>query len=302
MLFALMVVPVMAYFAIPDVSLNMFFSLDSGTFLNLFHTETETISVKNIISNLAWGLGYLGMPHILIRFMAIRSDDMIKKARNIAMVWVVLTLFSAVAIGIIGKVYLLSKGIVYSNQSQAEVIFMEIIYNILSSGYLIGILLAAILAAIMSTGASQLLVTASAISNDFYKLLIRPNADNKELLYVSRNAVLLVVILAYSVALNPQSSVMNLVSYAWAGFGAAFGPVILLSLFWRRLTLKGSIAGILSGSLMVLCWENIQILHSTGIYSILPSFIVAFLITIIVSLLDEKPNKDVEVLFDNVLK
>ena len=301
MLFAMMIVPIFAFGATPELSISTMAAHNSGTYLNLFNFASENISLITIISYFAWGLGYLGMPHILVRVMAIRSSDMIKKARIIAMVWVVLTLFSAVAIGVVGYFYLASKGVVYPDKSAAEIVFIDTVVRLTPFGFVAGVLLSAVLAAIMSTAASQLLVTASTITNDFYKLLLRPNANDKELMIISRLAVFLTVLLAYLLALNPNNSVMGLVSYAWAGFGASFGPVILLSLFWKRLTLKGAYVGIVSGAIMVLVWENILVLKNSGIYSILPAFIVSIVLTIVVSKFD-KPKKAVLDLFDEALE
>ncbi len=301
MLFAMMIVPICAFGVTPDLTFNVMSAHNSGTYLNLFNFAGNNISLISIISYFAWGLGYLGMPHILVRFMAIRSSDMIKKARMIAMVWVILTLFSAIAIGVVGYFYLKSQGVIYPDKTTAEIVFIDMVMHLAPWGFLAGVLLAAVLAAIMSTAASQLLVTASTITNDFYKLLLRPNASDKELMITSRLAVFATVLLAYILALNPENSVMSLVAYAWAGFGASFGPVILLSLFWKRLTLKGAYAGIISGAAIVLTWENIALLKSTGIYSILPAFVVSIALAAIISKFD-KPKNEVLELFDEALK
>ena len=300
-LFAMLIVPFAAYQMTPDISLNAISSMNNGTYLNFFHFADNETSLITIVSYFAWGLGYLGMPHILIRFMAIKSGEMIRKARIIAMIWVVLTLSAAVAIGIIGYFYLASKGIIYPDKLTAEIVFIDTVMRITPSGFVAGILLSAVLAAIMSTAASQLLVTASTITNDFYKLVLRPQANDKELMIASRGAVFLTVILAYILALNPNNSVMSLVAYAWAGFGASFGPVILVSLFWKKLTLKGAYVGIFSGAIMVLLWENVQVLKNSGIYSILPAFMVSLILILVVSKFD-KPNKEVEKLFDEAVK
>ena len=300
-LFAMLIVPILAIKATPDISINTISALNNGTYLNLFNFANDKTAILTIISYFAWGLGYLGMPHILVRFMAIKSSDMIKKARIIAIIWVVLTLSAAVAIGIIGYFYLASKGIIYPDKLSAEIVFIDSAMKIISNGFIVGILLSAVLAAIMSTAASQLLVTASTITNDFYKLALRPNASDKELMIVGRGAVFVTVALAYILAFNPNNSVMNLVSYAWAGFGASFGPVILISLFWKKLSLKGAYVGIFSGAIMVLLWENIPLLKNTEIYSILPAFLVSSILILIVSKLD-KPNKEVEKLFNEAVE
>lgn len=165
-------------------------------------------------------------------------------------------------------------------------------------GFIAGILLSAILAAAMSTADSQLLVAASAVSNDFYKALFRKNASDRELMWVSRTAVMVIAVVAYLLALDPNSSVMGLVSYAWAGFGSSFGPVILLSLFWKRLTMKGAVAGMVVGGLTVVLWENVPVLAATGLYSLAPGFALALAVIAAVSLLDREPSKEVQDLFE----
>ena len=173
--------------------------------------------------------------------------------------------------------------------------FFGVTYN---NGFIAGILLSAILAAAMSTADSQLLVAASAVSNDFYKALFRKNASDRELMWVSRTAVMVIAVVAYLLALDPNSSVMGLVSYAWAGFGSSFGPVILLSLFWKRLTMKGAVAGMVVGGLTVVLWENVPVLAATGLYSLAPGFALALAVIVAVSLLDREPSKEVQDLFE----
>ena len=205
------------------------------------------LSVISIASLLAWGLGYFGQPHILARFMAIRHPEGIKQARIIAMIWAAFSLFSAVLLGIVGNAYLKPP----LEAAASETVFMVMV-NAVVPPLLAGFLLAAILAAIMSTADSQLLVTSSALTEDFHRVLFKKNAGDKELLWVSRFAVVGIAAIAFLVALDPKSSVLDLVAYAWGGFGAAFGPLILLSLFWKRMTRKGAIGGIITGSLTVL--------------------------------------------------
>ena len=302
MFLAIVIVPVVAAFSTAGLSLETLGSYNNGTFLNLFADGSGALPVIGIISSLAWGLGYFGMPHILVRFMAIKNSDMIKKSRIIAMVWVAITLICSVLVGILGYAYLTGQGAVpYADAKAAEVIFMELVVK-LAPGFLAGILLSAILAAVMSTADSQLLVTASAVSNDFYKALIRKKASEKELMWVSRISVIVIAVIAYIIALDPNNSVMGLVSYAWAGFGAAFGPVILLSLFWKRMTMKGAVAGMVSGGAMVLLWENIPALAGTGLYSIVPGFALALILVVAVSLLDKKPSAEVEAMFEDAQK
>jgi sodium/proline symporter len=293
-----------AIIVIPMAGLNLLGGLESVYFsikninpelLNMFtKTDGTFLSIISIVSLLAWGLGYFGQPHILARFMAIRSPEKIKQARHIAMIWVVISLFSAVFIGIMGRAYLQTS----LKQAEAETIFI-----ILVNSFIIpvagGILLAAILAAIMSTADSQLLVTSSAITKDFYKVLFRKKAGPKELIWVSRAAVIVVAIIAYIIALNPKSSVLGLVAYAWAGFGAAFGPLVLISLFWKRMTRISAIGGISVGGIVVIIWKQLD----GGIfnmYEIVPGFILSVLAIIIISLVDKKPSEDIIKEFDSI--
>ena len=301
MFVAIIVVPVIAAFATDGLSFESLSSLQNGHFLNPFLNSEGNLDIIDIISNLAWALGYFGMPHILTRFMAIKSSKMIKKSRIIAIVWVAVSLTAAVLVGILGFAYMSSTGISYADSAAAEVIFMDLVMK-LAPPLIGGILLSAILAAVMSTADSQLLVTASAVSNDFYQALFRKNASDKELMWVSRIAVLTIAVLAYIIAFDPTNSVMGLVSYAWAGLGSAFGPAIVLSLFWKRMTIKGAISGMVVGGGIVLLWETLKLQASTGIYSIIPGFILAVAAIIIVSLLDKKPSKEVYELFEKAKK
>lgn len=249
-----------------------------------------------LISNLAWGLGYFGMPHILVRFMAIESPDKIKQARIIAMVWVIISLFFAVAIGIVGRAYLYPE---FLGDGGSETIFMVMV-NTTFAPIIAGIFLAAILAAIMSTADSQLLVAASAFTEDIYRITLKKNAGEKELVWMGRFAVILISTIAYLIARDPNNSVMGLVSYAWAGFGAAFGPVILFSLFWRKTTRNGALGGMIVGGLVVIIWKQL----SGGIfdmYEIVPGFILSCITLYTISILDkEGPAEEILKEFDRV--
>lgn len=302
---ALIIVPAVCFFSTPDFSWEIFSnvlgtnSAGGAYYLDLLHNPDGTFAIKKIISGFAWGLGYFGMPHILVRFMAVKSSDMIKKSRIIACIWVLITLTAAVLVGVFGYAYLNSPGneailAAFNAIGDSEKIFMFLSSKLLPS-LLAGIILSAILAAIMSTADSQLLVTASAVTNDIFKL-IGKNASEKTLMWVSRMTVVIVAIIAFILAIDPNSSVMGLVSYAWAGLGSAFGPTIILSLFWKRMTMSGAVAGMISGGVMVVLWTNLWE-ASTGIYSLLPAFIVAFVMIIIVSLLSKKPPVGVEEIF-----
>ncbi|WP_041417703.1 sodium/proline symporter PutP [Shewanella woodyi] len=270
MLVALLIVPV-AIFSQPETQ-NGLDSLDPSM-LALFHENTTFIG---LISLLAWGLGYFGQPHILSRFMAINSPDDIKVSRRIAMSWMLVALIGALATGIAGSLYFASEPL-----ANPETVFIHLAHAAFNP-WIGGLLIAAILSAIMSTIDSQLLVCSSVITEDFYKKWLRPEASSKELMLVGRIGVLVIAVIAGIVALNPESSVLGLVSYAWAGFGAAFGPVVLLALFWKDYSRNGAIATILVGAITVVIWKQL----SGGIfdlYEILPGFIFATLIGVIVS-------------------
>ena len=249
-----------------------------------------------LISNLAWGLGYFGMPHILVRFMAIESPDKIKQARIIAMVWVIISLFFAIAGGIIGRAYLYPE---FLGEAGSETIFMVMV-NSTFTPVIAGILLAAILAAIMSTADSQLLVAASAFTEDIYRIIVKRDAEEKELVWMGRFAVIAISAIAYLIARDPNNSVMGLVSYAWAGFGAAFGPVILFSLFWRKTTRNGALGGMIVGGLVVIVWKQL----SGGIfdmYEIVPGFLLSCITIYLLSILDKDgPAEEILKEFDHV--
>ena len=256
--------------------------------LDPFTTATGTgISILAVISLLAWGLGYFGQPHILARFMAIRDDSRIPRARRIAMTWVTISLGFAVIAGMVGTA-LPGEALVGADSEKVFILLVQQMAPPLAAG----IFLSAILAAIMSTADSQLLVTSSAISRDFYKVLIRPRSGEKELLRVSRFSVLGVACLAIFLAWNPENSVLGLVAYAWAGFGASFGPLVIISLFWSRMTRNGALAGIVSGGVTVLLWKQL----SGGIfdlYEIVPGFLLSAMAIAVVSLLDRPPTQAV---------
>ncbi|ATO20707.1 sodium:proline symporter [Acinetobacter sp. LoGeW2-3] len=253
----------------------------------------EGLSFVAIISSLAWGLGYFGQPHILVRFMAADSVKTIPAARRIGMTWMILCLVGAMFAGYIGIAYfaanpdLPAAAIVNQNP---ETVFMELT-KILFNPWIAGIILAAILAAIMSTLSCQLLVCSTTLTEDLYKGFLRKNASQKELIWVGRGMVIVIALIAISLAINPNSKVLGLVAYAWAGFGAAFGPLIIFSLFWKRMTLNGAIVGMVVGAVTVIAWKNYT--GDTGLYEIIPGFILAALSIVIVSLLDKAPSHDV---------
>ena len=291
MLAALLITPIAALFMInapswtaaePEVAQGYWSLLVTG--------KLDWTSAATILSGLGWGLGYFGMPHIIIRYMAVKSDADVKRSRVIGVSWTVLILGAAVAVGLIGKVFL-------TGVEDTSLVFIEMVRRIFP-GFLAGILLSAILAAAMSTADSQLLTAASAFASDVYRPLIRKKAGDKEMSWVSRGVVLLITAAAVIIAADPNSgTIMSLVENAWGFFGAAFGPVILLSLFWRRFTYKGAVAGIVGGFAADLLWM-IFLKGPTQLYEIIPGFAVGLLAAVIVSLADKKPGQDVLALCD----
>jgi sodium/proline symporter len=292
---ALLLVPIITYFFVKtDFSALI---ADKPHFLSLVkESDGNYCRWQDIVSNLAWGLGYFGMPHILVRFMSIKSTAHVKKSRIIAMIWVIITLAAAVAIGVFGYAYLKTQGIVYETSNQAEMVFITLVQKVAPS-FVAGILLCAVIAAIMSTSDSQMLVTASAVSNDIYRTVFDKKASEKTLLNLSRVAVVVVAVIACAMALNPDNSVMDLVSYAWAGFGAAFGPAMLVSLYWKRMNLQGAYAGIISGGITVVLWKNL-FAASTGIYELVPGFVISLIFIVVVSLITKAPEKAITDMFD----
>jgi len=248
---------------------------------------------KDVISGLGWGLGYFGMPHIIIRFMSLRSDKDLKKSAKIGIIWTVLILVFSVASGCIGHLLL-------GEIADSSVVFITMVRKMFPA-IISGILLSAILAAAMSTADSQLLASASAFASDVYKPVFRKNkASDKEMLWAGRFVVLIIAVIAVLIASNPNSgTIMGLVENAWGVFGAAFGPTIMLSLFWKRLTFGGAVAGILTGAIVDICW--LAFLGSLGIYEIIPGFIMGLIAAVVVSKCTKAPSAEVEALFDRAV-
>ena len=252
--------------------------------------STELFSNMTLIgflSLIAWGLGYFGQPHILARFMAVENPQKLVAARRIAMMWMVLVLFGSVATGLAGIAYFADNPL-----ENPETVFIALSQQLFNP-WIAGIITAAILSAIMSTVDSQLLVSSSVISEDFYRVFVRPQASEKELLMVSRGAVIAIALLAMVIASDRESRVLDLVSYAWAGFGAAFGPVIVFSLFWRKMTAASAIAGMIVGAVTVVVWSNLKG-GLFDLYEIVPGFALASLVIVIITLL--KPAMDEQAL------
>ena len=302
MLVAIMAVPIFAYIIL---TYNTGFAdalvangvENPDNFLNFMKNDDgSNVSAVSIISNLAWGLGYFGMPHILVRFMSIKKASLMKKSATVAIIWVILSLGAAIVIAYLGRALhpeLIAAG-------TQETIFIVLVRELFPA-FVAGILLSAILAAAMSTADSQLLVASSSFTSDIYKPVVRKNASDKEILWVGRIVVIILAVIAYFIAINPNAgSIMGLVENAWAGFGAAFGPVIILSLFWKRFTYKGAIAGIIGGGATVIVWIalGLSAADKTGIYELLPGFIVCLVLAVVVSLIDKAPSAEVTAIFE----
>ncbi len=252
--------------------------------------------VVGVVSAMAWGLGYFGQPHILARFMAADNLETIPKARRIGMTWMVLCLFGAMAVGFLGIAYFAAHpeqgAMVRENPERVFIALATVLFN----PWVAGVLLSAILAAIMSTLSCQLLVCSSALTEDFYKGFVRKQASQRELVWFGRAMVLAVSLVAIAIARDPESRVLGLVSYAWAGFGAAFGPVVLFSLFWKRMTRNGALAGMVVGALTVIFWKQ----TGSALYEMVPGFLAASAAIVIASLLDRVPAADVLATHDQV--
>ena len=244
---------------------------------------------KDVLSGLGWGLGYFGMPHIIIRFMSLKSDKELRKSSVIGISWTVIILLMSVLSGVVGRMFL-------GEIEDSSVVFITMTRKIFPA-LISGVLLSAILSAAMSTADSQLLASASAFASDVYKPIFRKNASDKEMMWAGRFVVAAIAIVAVLIASNPNSgTIMGLVENAWGVFGAAFGPVILLSLFWKRFTFSGAVAGIVTGALVDILW--LVCLSSVGIYEIIPGFAAGLLVSVLVSLASKEPESAVQELFD----
>jgi solute:Na+ symporter, SSS family len=286
MFIALVLVPVVAFADLggPTNVMNTVSEIDP-TLMDLFKGTTFI----GIMSLLAWGLGYFGQPHIIVRFMAIKSVEELKPARRIAMGWMIISIIGALAVGLVGIAYVQVNNVALENPETVFIMFSNILFN----PYITGFLLAAILAAIMSTISSQLLVTSSALTEDFYKAFFRREASDKELVFVGRAAVLLVALVGIALSYTPNDTILTLVGNAWAGFGAAFGPVMILSLYWKQMNRWGALAGIIVGALTVIIWISIPGL-STFMYEMIPGFFLSLVAVLVVSKITNGPSKGVK--------
>lgn len=287
MILALVLVPIVALLKLNGLDTFAEVGQLKPTNLDWFKGTTTV----GIISLLAWGLGYFGQPHIIVRFMSIKSHKLMPKARKIGISWMAISLIGACITGLLGIAFVEQTNVKVDNPETIFIVMSQILFHPLIAGFF----LAAILAAIMSTISSQLLVTSSALTQDFYMLIrgktLQDKDHEKEFVLVGRLSVLIVSIVAMYIAWNPNDTILNLVGNAWAGFGVAFGPLVLLSLYWKRLTKYGAIAGILSGSIVVIFWIFMK--DHGGIfefYEIIPGFISSLVLTILVSLFTKAPE------------
>lgn len=309
MLIGLLIVPIVAYgYVSGDFSASLAVTgVNYDDYMSLFSNGGKPYSFVDILSQLAWGLGYCGMPHILVRFMAVKSEKELKKSSVIAIVWVFISLVMACVIGVVGRAFL-SPDVL--NAADSESVFIKLINSVfndkLALPFVGGLFLCGILAAIMSTADSQLLVCASSVSKDIYKNVAKPDSSDQTVLKVSRITVIVVAVLAFFIAWNPESSIMALVSDAWAGLGSAFGPVVVCSLFWKRANIAGAVAGIISGGLTVIVWDYLPVVNgstiyaATGIYSLLVGFAISLVCIIVFSLLTKAPSAEIVEEFERV--
>ena len=316
-----------ALLAVP-IAIVAFKDFDAGLLSKVVEADGKSYSFvanffnaswQDIVSGLGWGLGYFGMPHILVRFMSIEKPSMVKKSATVAIVWVVLSLGATILMAYLGRIftpnfpgtdvpfaqYMLENGL-------QETIFIQLSRYIFPA-FIAGLLLAAIIAASMSTADSQLLVASSSFTSDIYKPFIRKQASQKELLWIGRLVVIVVSVVAYFIASSKSGgaqAIMDMVGNAWGLFGAAFGPVVILSLFWKRFTYKGAVAGIIVGGVVDIAWlllDNVTwvldsgaviVLNTSAIYEIIPGFIFGAIAAVVVTLLDKKPSAEIEAIYD----
>lgn len=294
MLIAMVMVPIVALIELSGLDTFRQVAEMKPTNMNLFKGTT----VLGIISLFAWGLGYFGQPHIIVRFMSIKTHKLLPKARRLGISWMVIGLLGAVAVGLIGIAFISERNIQLEDPETLFIVMSQILFHPLVGGFL----LAAILAAIMSTISSQLLVTSSSLTEDFYKLIRgedKAKEHEKEFVLVGRLSVLLVAIVAIWIAWSPNDTILNLVGNAWAGFGAAFSPLVIFSLYWKGLSHAGALSGMITGAVVVIIWiawikPLATINEIFGMYEIIPGFFASVIVTYLVSKYTKKPGAFVE--------
>ena len=298
MLAALLAVPivVMATQELDTAALNtVYVNVKDGTEY-VFGSSVFGASWQEILSGLAWGLGYFGMPHILVRFMAIEKPSMVKKSATVAIIWVILSLAATCLIAYFGRMLIADELLPQGLQKNVFIALARMLFP----AAICGLLMAAIIAASMSTADSQLLVASSSFTADIYKPVIRKNASEKEVLWMGRLIVFIVAVVAFFIASSKgegAQAIMDMVENAWGGFGAAFGPVVILSLFWRRMTYHGAVAGVIGGAVTDVAWY-LFLSGPTGVYELFPGFIVGLLCAVIGSLADKEPSAEVTAIYD----
>ncbi|MFZ9036418.1 MAG: sodium/proline symporter PutP [Francisellaceae bacterium] len=292
MFLALLIVPITVLYHLGNLGQAIeIIHNQSPVYLNVF----KGTSFVGIVSLFAWGLGYVGQPHILVRFMATKTSKVIPKAQLVCMSWMCLSLLGAVFTGFLGIAFYAPNSL-----ANTETVFL-VLAKSLFNPWMAGVLLAAVLSAVMSTASAQLLASSSAVVEDFYRKFLRPKAPSAELLWISRVVVLIITVAAAILASNPKSNILNLVGYAWAGLGAAFGPMIVLSLFWRRMNIAGAFAGIMVGALTVIIWPHLNFLGGWfEVYELLPGFIFGMLMIVVVSLMTRPPKAGICREFDQM--
>lgn len=302
MFFALLIVPIMAFVALDDPMSVWGFATsnnygpwqDGGnpTYFSLI----SGVSILAVISNLAWGLGYIGQPHIIVRFMALRSAEDAKAGRRIGITWMVLTMLGATLVAIVGTAFFgQNPQYAVTDTTKYETIFLDM-GRILFHPLIGGLILTAVLAAIMSTISSQLLVSSTSLIEDLYLVFNKKTPAERTLIYFSRTAVVVVSVIAGALAVSPRDSILDLVGFAWAGFGAAFGPLVLLSLYWRRLNTAGALAGMITGAVVVFVWDSTSL--GDVIYEMVPGVITSLVVTVVVTLITKPPRQEVLAEFD----
>ncbi|MCL1142819.1 sodium/proline symporter PutP [Shewanella gaetbuli] len=298
MFVALIMVPIVAFNHFESAETMMNYSLEA---IPTFSSSLDNLTVLGLLSSLAWGLGYFGQPHIIVRFMAINSVKNIKTARRIGMSWMSVTIIGALATGLTGVAYVNKFNVELKDPETIFIFFSNVLFHPLVSGFL----LAAILAAVMSTISSQLLVSSSSLTEDIYRVYSKKTLSQKHLVNIGRVCVFVVALVAAGIALQPSSSILSIVSNAWAGFGAAFGPLILFCLLWERVTYNGAIAGIITGASTVLFWIFVPVFDdgstlSSVVYEMIPGFIISSMTIWLVSLWNAKPTKQITAEFNAV--
>lgn len=292
MMLALLVTPLVVLYQIGGVSagLKIIEAFDPAR-LDMFNST----SFIGILSLMAWGLGYFGQPHILVRFMSIRHEDEMHRAKLVGMTWMILCVLGSLTVGFFGFAYVLSEGIALHDSEKIFITLSQLLFN----PWIAGFLLAAILAAIMSTIDSQLLVSSSVLTRDIYHAILRKDASDKELVWIGRATVIIIAVIAWYISTDRNSSVLQLVAYAWAGFGAAFGPLVILSLYKRNITRLGALAGMFTGSVTVIIWKPLEG-GLFDLYELLPGFVFAWVAIMLFSKIGAQSSGDTLKTFDEV--